>query len=74
MYLAVVTAILGQALLLGDVALLPYAGLVWLASHLFILVYEEPAMRASYPEEYAVYSAAVGRWLPRLTPWRREVA
>jgi protein-S-isoprenylcysteine O-methyltransferase Ste14 len=69
MYIAVVTLILGQAVLLGDVALLAYAALVWLATHIFVLIYEEPMMRATYPAEYAVYAANVRRWLPRLTPW-----
>ena len=70
MYVAVVTLILGQAVLFGDVALLAYAALVWLAFHIFVLLHEEPTMRATYPAEYAVYIAEVRRWLPRLTPWR----
>ena len=74
MYVGVVAAIIGQALLLAEGTLLAYAGLVWLASHVFILAYEEPTMRARYPTEYALYCGDVGRWLPRLTPWRRRLA
>ena len=35
MYIAVVSTILGQALILGNVMLLEYGGLVWLLFHLF---------------------------------------
>ena len=37
----------------------------WLCFHLFVIAYEEPAMRRQFPADYAVYSAAVRRWLPR---------
>jgi protein-S-isoprenylcysteine O-methyltransferase Ste14 len=40
MYVGVASAILGQALILGNVRLLEYAGLVWVLFHLFVLVYE----------------------------------
>src|SRR5262250_2913624 len=39
MYVAVVSAILGQGLILGNVQLLEYGGAVWLFFHLFVLVY-----------------------------------
>jgi len=74
MYVGVVAAIAGQAFFFGNGTLSVYGGSVWLASHVFILAYEEPTMRASYPAEYAVYCGEVGRWLPRLTPWRRRLA
>jgi protein-S-isoprenylcysteine O-methyltransferase Ste14 len=72
MYVAVVSAILGQGLLLGSVTLLEYGGLVWLLFHLFVLSYEEPTLRASFGPEYKVFCAEVPRWLPRLTPWRSQ--
>lgn len=69
MYVAVVSIILGQALLLGNSSLLGYAAIVWLLFHVFVLVYEEPTLRRSYGESYAAYRANVRRWLPRMTPW-----
>jgi protein-S-isoprenylcysteine O-methyltransferase Ste14 len=69
MYVSVVAAILGQGLLLGNVSLLEYGGLVWLLFHLFVLIYEEPTLRASFGPEYAAFCAAVPRWIPRLSPW-----
>src|SRR5450755_81518 len=42
MYVAVVSLILSQALLLGDTHIRTYAILVWLVMHFFVLTYEEP--------------------------------
>ena|SRR5687768_4797824 len=70
MYVAVVGMILGQAALFGDLQLLAYAAVVWLGFHIFVLAYEEPTLRRSFPDDYAAFFAAVPRWLPRLTPWR----
>ncbi len=74
MYVAVVSTIFGQGLLLGNAMLLEYGGLVWLLFHLFVLLYEEPTLRASFGAEYKVFSTEVPRWIPRLTPWRNRVA
>ena len=69
-YVAVVSTILGQGLVLGNLTLLEYGGLVWLLFHLFVLVYEEPTLRASFGSEYKNFCAEVPRWIPRFTPWR----
>ena len=70
MYVAVVSLILGQALLLGSVSVLIWGAVVWLTVHLFVLAYEEPTLGRSYGEQYDRYRANVRRWIPRLTPWR----
>jgi protein-S-isoprenylcysteine O-methyltransferase Ste14 len=70
MYLAVASSILGQGLLFGNVTLLEYGGLVWLLFHIFVLVYEEPTLRATFGPEYEVFCAEVSRWIPRITPWK----
>jgi len=70
MYLAVVSAIFGQALLFGNPRLLTYAALVWLAFYGFVLAVEEPMLRSSFGAEYADYCAHVRRWLPRRSAWR----
>ena len=69
MYVAVVSTILGQGLLLGNARLLEYGGLVWLLFHLFVVIYEEPTLKASFGSEYTAFCADVPRWIPRLTPW-----
>ena len=48
MYIAVVSTILGQGLVFGNVALLEYGGLVWLLFHLWVLGYEEPTLTATF--------------------------
>ena len=68
-YVAVVSTILGQGLIFGNVRLLEYGGLVWLFFHLSVLIYEEPTLTASFGSEYAAFCAGVPRWIPRLAPW-----
>ena len=68
MYIAVVAAIAGQALLFGSRPLLAYAAGVWLVFHLFILGYEEPTLARQF-SNYDDYRRHVPRWVPRLRPW-----
>ena len=69
MYVAVTGLILGQGLLFGDVRILRYGAIVWLAFHLFVFVYEEPTLRGTFGAEYQAFCDNVPRWIPRLTPW-----
>jgi len=61
MYVGVSAVIFGQALLLGSVSLLKYGVLVWLAFHLFVLLYEEPKLRISFDGEYEKFCDNVPR-------------
>ena len=72
MYVAVVSAILGQGLMLGNATLLEYGGAVWLLAHLFVVSYEEPRLRASFGRQYEHFCSQVPRWVPRLTPWKES--
>lgn len=72
MYLAVISLIAGQGLLFGSLALLVYALVFGLTTHLFVRLYEEPTLRETYGTQYDVYSANVRRWVPRWTPWRGD--
>jgi len=65
MYVAVVSIIIGQGLLLGNVYLLVYAAVVWAAFFGFVLAYEEPKLRKTYGAEYEAYCRRVPRWIPR---------
>ena len=69
MYLAVLTIILGQALLFGSEGALLYAGIVLLAVALFVRGYEEPTLELEYGDEYREYRRNVRGWLPRVRPW-----
>jgi protein-S-isoprenylcysteine O-methyltransferase Ste14 len=69
MYVAVISAILGQSMILGNLTLVLYAALSWLVSHLFVVIYEEPTLRRKFGDEYAEFCANVPRWIPQLRPW-----
>jgi protein-S-isoprenylcysteine O-methyltransferase Ste14 len=70
MYVGVVTVILGQGLLLGNTHVLGYGAVVWICFHLFVVSYEEPALRRKFGAGYETFCANVRRWIPRVTPWR----
>lgn len=74
MYVAVLSLILGQGLLFGSIRTLEYGIAVWMAFHLFVLMYEEPTLRKSYGREYEEFCANVPRWIPRLRPLRGPVS
>jgi protein-S-isoprenylcysteine O-methyltransferase Ste14 len=73
MYVAVVSTIFGQSLLLANTRVLVYGALVWLAFHVMVLGYEEPVLRARYADDYRDFCANVPRWIPRITPWKGGV-
>jgi protein-S-isoprenylcysteine O-methyltransferase Ste14 len=70
MYVAILAAIVGQALLLGQLALLLYAAAIWLIAAAFVRWYEEPALTRRFDTDYEAYRRAVPAWLPRLRPWK----
>lgn len=72
MYLAVIAVIGGQALLLWQVVLVPYAVVVAVAFVAFVLGYEQPALQRQFGPAYEAYRRAVPAWWPRLRPWRPE--
>ena len=70
MYVAVVAVIAGQGFLFGNISLLEYGAAVWLAFHLFVMLYEEPTLKRSFGAEYDAFCVKVPRWIPRLRPWQ----
>ena len=69
-YVSLLVAIIGEALLLGQLWLLLYAGAVGLFLSLWVLFLEEPALREQFGEEYETYRRAVPGWWPRLRSWK----
>jgi len=70
MYVAVVSLILGQGMVLGNVQVFVYGLCAWAAMHLFVLLYEEPTLRRTFAQEYEDFCTHVPRWIPRWTPWQ----
>jgi protein-S-isoprenylcysteine O-methyltransferase Ste14 len=69
MYVAVLSVIVGQALILGQLVLLPYAAAFWVITAAFVRWYEEPALTRRFGADYEAYRCAVPAWRPRLRPW-----
>jgi protein-S-isoprenylcysteine O-methyltransferase Ste14 len=73
MYVAVSSMVFGQSLLFGSVPLLKYGFVVVAGFHVFVLLYEEPALRSKFGKEYEDYCRNVRRWWPRLQPWNQDI-
>jgi protein-S-isoprenylcysteine O-methyltransferase Ste14 len=63
MYVGVLTTILGWSVMYRAVALLPYALLLGVCFHSFIVGYEEPHLKRVFGNEYDAYRAKVKRWV-----------
>lgn len=70
MYVSVLAVIFGQALLFGDLRLVLLGAMAWIASHVFVVGWEEPRLEREFGGRYNTYRANVPRWIPRVTPWR----
>jgi len=64
-YIAALLAVLGEAWLFLSPALLAYAGAMAVTCHLFVVGYEERALRRRFGCAYLDYQRTVPRWLPR---------
>ena len=64
MYIGGGLALAGAALFYTSASLLIYAGCFTIATHLFVVLYEERALRRTFGPEYEAYCHRVRRWLP----------
>ncbi len=65
MYVAVFTTLLGEAILFRSWPILSQVAIAMAGVHLFVVLYEEPALRRKFGAEYEEYCRRVRRWLPR---------
>jgi protein-S-isoprenylcysteine O-methyltransferase Ste14 len=65
MYLSVTMILLGEALAVHSVALTIYWAIWFAAANIFVLCYEEPALRRRFGSSYNEYTQQVRRWIPR---------
>jgi protein-S-isoprenylcysteine O-methyltransferase Ste14 len=64
MYIGAGLALGGAALFFQSWAVLSYTGVFFLMTQLFIVFYEEPALRRTFGTEYDEYCRTVRRWRP----------
>jgi protein-S-isoprenylcysteine O-methyltransferase Ste14 len=65
MYVGAGLALLGAALFYQSMALVGYAGVFLIVTHLFVVFYEEPTLRQTFGNDYERYCRRVGRWWPK---------
>ncbi|BDX33378.1 hypothetical protein TUM20985_39250 [Mycobacterium antarcticum] len=73
MYLGLLLAIVGQAVLFSSLGLLLYAALGWLVTASFVHWYEEPTLIQQFGSEYEAYRHVVRAWVPRWRPSSSDV-
>jgi protein-S-isoprenylcysteine O-methyltransferase Ste14 len=66
MYVGVLVAIVGQALLFGNVWLLIHAAAMRVFFGTYVRWYEQPTLARQFGAEYEAYQQAVPGWLPRM--------
>jgi protein-S-isoprenylcysteine O-methyltransferase Ste14 len=66
MYIGAGLALASAALFYQSWPLLGYASLFFLATHLFVVGYEEPTLRRTFGPDYEAYCRQVRRWWPRV--------
>ncbi len=71
-YVCVVAMVIGQGFLFASRAVFIYAACLAVGFHLFVVLYEEPTLRAQFGAEYDAYCRTVPRWLPRLRTYAAD--
>ena len=66
MYVAVLSVVLGEAMLFHSLMLVGYAVLFWVIVHSFVVLVEEPSLQAQFGASYEAYRRTVPRWIPRI--------
>ena len=67
MYVGAGLALVGAAIFYGSLPLLGYVVLFLLATHAFVVLYEEPTLTRLFGQQYRAYQTRVRRWLPRFS-------
>ncbi len=70
MYIGAVIALAGAALFFTSLSLFAFVCGFLLVCHCFILIYEEPALRRRFGQDYLTYCQQVKRWRPKFATTR----
>ena len=76
MYVGFATGWIGLWIVFGtsNLRLIASVAAAALAVHLFVVFYEEPALRAKFGPEYEEYCRNVRRWWPRMRSWKPAIS
>jgi len=66
MYIGALSVLVGFGLYESSVSILLLSLVVFALVHLFVVVYEEPGLKARFGVTYSQYCAGVPRWIPHL--------
>jgi len=66
MYFGILLMLVGYFLWFGYWSLLMYTVLIFILTHLFIVLYEEPTLKKKFGASYDEYLKHVPRWIPKL--------
>ena len=66
MYVGVGFVLFGEILFFESTVLIIYTFLILFVFHLFVVLYEEPALKKKFGNSYKEYIDSVPRWLPKL--------
>jgi len=61
--------LISESLLFDVTGLLIWTTVFFVGNSVYFPLVEEPGLRTRFGDDYEVYFANVGRWIPRLTPW-----
>jgi protein-S-isoprenylcysteine O-methyltransferase Ste14 len=65
MYAGGTLILVGESIVFGSAALFMWTIAAWVIWHLFVVLYEEPGLRARFDGAYETYVRRVPRWIPR---------
>ena len=68
MYVGIISLLLGECIFFESRRVLAFALVALLATHLFVVCYEEPTLRKKFGASYKEYCRTVPRWIPKLKP------
>jgi protein-S-isoprenylcysteine O-methyltransferase Ste14 len=70
MILGVLTVLCGEALIFNSLPILKWAGTFFVINTIYFFILEEPQLEKRFGQDYLIYKKNVGRWIPRLTPYK----
>lgn len=64
--------IFGEALIFASIELFALFVAIFSINHIYFVYSEEPGLVKRFGDDYIEYKKNVPRWIPRLTPWKKD--